>query len=148
MRPLVFSLDHDSNSTCGVTVFLVEDPEWYKVVRTRLDRADLLLDSNRRVSSCLPLPVPVPGPGAEPLQVRGNAACPLALHELPPEVYEHEWDMLMLDAPKGVIRIGDRDGHKYCQKFQNLQPQSLLNSVSLFLIAVSQTILCFFSSYI
>jgi hypothetical protein len=35
------------------------------------------------------------------VQVRGNAACPLALHELPPEVYEHERDMLMLDAPKG-----------------------------------------------
>jgi hypothetical protein len=43
----------------------------------------------------------VPIPGAEPLQVRGNAACPLTLHELPPEVYEHERDMLMLDAPKG-----------------------------------------------
>jgi hypothetical protein len=100
MRPLVFHLGHDSNSTCGVTVFVVEEPEWYKVVRTRLDRADLL-DSNRRVPSCLPLPVPVPG--AEPLQVRGNAACPLTLHELPPEVYEHERDMLMLmlDAPKG-----------------------------------------------
>jgi uncharacterized protein (TIGR01627 family) len=37
------------------------------------------------------------------VQVRGNAACPLALHELPPEVYEHEWDMLMLDAPKGYF---------------------------------------------
>jgi hypothetical protein len=87
--------------TCGVTVFLVEEPEWCKVVRARLDRADLLLDSNRRVPSCVPLPVPVPVPGAEPVQVRGNAASPLALHELPPEVYEHEWDMLMLDAPKG-----------------------------------------------
>jgi hypothetical protein len=51
----------------------------------------------------LPVPVPVPIPGAEPLQVRGNAACPLTLHELPPEVHEHERDMLMLmlDASKG-----------------------------------------------
>jgi hypothetical protein len=130
MPLLVFGLGHDSNSTCGVTVFLEEDPEWYKVVRTWLDRADLLLDSNRRVSSCLPLPVPVPG--AKPLQVRGNAACPLALHELPPEVYEHERDMLMLDAPKGVIRVGYRDGHKYCQKFQKLQPESTELSVVVF----------------
>jgi hypothetical protein len=34
------------------------------------------------------------------VQIRGNAACPLALHKLPPEVYEHEWDMLMLDGKK------------------------------------------------
>jgi hypothetical protein len=27
MRPLVFRLGHDSNSTCGITVFLEEDPE-------------------------------------------------------------------------------------------------------------------------
>jgi hypothetical protein len=32
------------------------------------------------------------------VRVRGNTACPLALHELPPEVYEHEWDMLMLSG--------------------------------------------------
>jgi hypothetical protein len=35
------------------------------------------------------------------VQVRGNAACPLALHELPLALHEHERDMLMLDAPKG-----------------------------------------------
>jgi hypothetical protein len=52
--------------------------------RTRLDHADLLLDSYRRIPSCVP-----GATRAEPVQVRGNAACPLALHEL------------MLDAPKG-----------------------------------------------
>jgi hypothetical protein len=40
MRLLVFGLGHDSPlwhalNPGGVTVFLEEDPEWYKVVRTR-----------------------------------------------------------------------------------------------------------------
>uniref|UniRef100_A0ACD5Z9B0 Uncharacterized protein n=1 Tax=Avena sativa TaxID=4498 RepID=A0ACD5Z9B0_AVESA len=117
VRLLVFGLGHDSTlwhalNPGGVTVFLEEDPEWYRAVRsaspflrahlvsyrTRLDQADLLFDTYRRVPSC------VPGAGAddEPV-VRGNAACPLALHDLPAEVYEHEWDVLMLDAPKGYF---------------------------------------------
>jgi uncharacterized protein (TIGR01627 family) len=114
-RVLVFGLGHDSPlwhalNPGGVTVFLEEDPKWYRVVRarspflrahlvsyrTRLDQADHLLESYRRSPSC------VPSAGAEPA-VRGNAACPLALHDLPPEVYESEWDMIMLDAPKGYF---------------------------------------------
>uniref|UniRef100_A0ACD5ZPJ5 Uncharacterized protein n=1 Tax=Avena sativa TaxID=4498 RepID=A0ACD5ZPJ5_AVESA len=116
LRLLVFGLGHDSPlwhalNPGGATVFLEEDPEWYRVVRarsphlrahlvryrTRLDHADQLLGSYRQLPSC------VPG-GDEPNPaVRANAACPLALHDLPPEVYEHEWDMLMLDAPKGYF---------------------------------------------
>ncbi|VAH34559.1 unnamed protein product [Triticum turgidum subsp. durum] len=120
IRLLVFGLGHDSRlwhalNPGGVTVFLEEDPEWYRIVRakspflrahlvtyrTRMEHADLLFDSYKNFSSC------VPGAGAEaadaPVQVRDNAACPLALHNLPPEVYENEWDMLMLDAPKGYF---------------------------------------------
>ncbi|KAK1693553.1 hypothetical protein QYE76_010250 [Lolium multiflorum] len=116
MRLLVFGLGHDSPlwhalNPGGVTVFLEEDPEWYKVVRTRspqlrahlvkyrtrLDLAGLLLDTYRGFSSC------VPGAEAGEPAVRGNKACPLALHDLPAEVYENEWDMLMLDAPKGYF---------------------------------------------
>ncbi|KAM3368801.1 hypothetical protein ACQJBY_016992 [Aegilops geniculata] len=120
IRLLVFGLGHDSRlwhalNPGGVTVFLEEDSEWYRIVRarspflrahlvtyrTRMDHADLLFDSYKNFSSC------VLGAGAEaadaPVQVRDNAACPLALHNLPPEVYENEWDMLMLDAPKGYF---------------------------------------------
>ncbi|KAM0861120.1 hypothetical protein ACQ4PT_046100 [Festuca glaucescens] len=115
VRLLVFGLGHDSPlwhalNPGGATVFLEEDPEWYRVVRsqsphlrahlvryrTRLDHADLLLGSYKQFPSC------VPGTGAEPA-VRANAACPLALHDLPPEVYENEWDVLMVDAPKGYF---------------------------------------------
>jgi hypothetical protein len=32
------------------------------------------------------------GAAAEAVQVRGNAAAAEALHDLPPEVYEHEWE--------------------------------------------------------
>ncbi|CAM0958223.1 unnamed protein product [Alopecurus aequalis] len=116
-RLLVFGLGHDSPlwhalNPGGATVFLEEDPEWYRVVRsqsphlrahlvryrTRLDHADLLLGSYKQFPSC----VPGAGDGAEPA-VRANAACPLALHNLPPEVYENEWDVLMVDAPKGYF---------------------------------------------
>ncbi|CAM0958750.1 unnamed protein product [Alopecurus aequalis] len=119
MRLLVFGLGHDSPlwhalNPGGVTVFLEEDPKWYSVVRarsphlrahlvayrTRLDQADLLLHRYKGIPAC------VPGgadEGAEPVKVQGNAACPLALHSLPAEVYDQEWDMLMLDAPKGYF---------------------------------------------
>ncbi|KAL6654949.1 hypothetical protein ACP70R_008414 [Stipagrostis hirtigluma subsp. patula] len=117
LRLLVFGLGHDSRlwhalNPGGVTVFLEEDPAWYRVVRaqapflrahlvayrTRLDHADRLLAGYRSNPACLP--------GADAnatVRVRGNAACPLALHNLPPEVYETEWDMFMIDAPKGYF---------------------------------------------
>lgn len=120
MRLLVFGLGHDSPlwhalNPSGITVFLEEDPEWYRLVRsasphlrahlvsyhTQLHQADHLLQTYKQIPSC------IPGAGGmddEPdVRVQGNAACPLALHDLPPEVYEIEWDMLMLDAPKGYF---------------------------------------------
>uniref|UniRef100_A0ACD5U414 Uncharacterized protein n=1 Tax=Avena sativa TaxID=4498 RepID=A0ACD5U414_AVESA len=117
MRLLVFGLGYDSPlwhalNPGGVTVFLEEDPEWYNIVRTespflrahlvqyrtRLDHADALFESYKRFNSCLP------GEAAEsPVRIRRNEDCPLALHNLPPEVYENEWDMLMIDAPKGYF---------------------------------------------
>ncbi|KAL5204992.1 hypothetical protein ABZP36_009863 [Zizania latifolia] len=119
LRLLVFGLGHDSRlwhalNPGGATVFLEEDPKWYQVVRaqspflrahlvayrTRLDHADLLLASYKNYPSCLPLP----GAGDDDApRVRGNADCPLALHNLPPEVYQNEWDMVMIDAPKGYF---------------------------------------------
>ncbi|OEL21958.1 putative methyltransferase At1g27930 [Dichanthelium oligosanthes] len=120
LRLLVFGLGHDSRlwhalNPGGATVFLEEDPAWYRVVRaqspflrahlvayrTRLDQADRLLAAYRRHPACVPAGE---GGGANAtLRVRGNLACPLALHNLPPEVYETEWDMFMIDAPKGYF---------------------------------------------
>ncbi|KAG2561981.1 probable methyltransferase At1g27930 [Panicum virgatum] len=117
LRLLVFGLGHDSRlwhalNPSGATVFLEEDPAWYRVVRarspflrahlvayrTRLDQADRLHATYKDYPACLP------GSGGNgTLRVRGNWACPLALHNLPPEVYETEWDMFMIDAPKGYF---------------------------------------------
>lgn len=119
LRLLVFGLGHDSRlwhalNPGGATVFLEEDPAWYRVVRagspflrahlvayrTRLDQADRLLAAYRTHPACVP---GGGGGGNATLRVRGNWACPLALHNLPPEVYETEWDMVMIDAPKGYF---------------------------------------------
>ncbi|XP_062196902.1 arabinogalactan O-methyltransferase 1-like [Phragmites australis] len=118
LRLLVFGLGHDSRlwhalNPGGATVFLEEDPEWYRVVRaqspflrahlvsyrTRLDHADSLLATYKKHPACLP---GADGANAT-VRVRGNSACPLALHNLPSEVYETEWDMIMVDAPKGYF---------------------------------------------
>jgi uncharacterized protein (TIGR01627 family) len=118
LRLLVFGLGHDSRlwhalNPGGATVFLEEDPAWYRVVRaqspflrahlvayrTRLDQADRLLAGYRKIPACLP----GGGGNGTLLRVRGNWACPLALHNLPPEVYDTEWDMFMIDAPKGYF---------------------------------------------
>ncbi|CAL4988202.1 unnamed protein product [Urochloa decumbens] len=122
LRLLVFGLGHDSRlwhalNPGGATVFLEEDPAWYRVVRaqspflrahlvayrTRLDHADRLLAGYRRHPSCLPGGAGGSATTAALMRVRGNWACPLALHNLPPEVYETEWDMIMIDAPKGYF---------------------------------------------
>ncbi|XP_062182080.1 arabinogalactan O-methyltransferase 2-like, partial [Phragmites australis] len=118
LRLLVFGLGRDSRlwhalNPGGATVFLEEDPAWYRVVRaqspflrahlvayrTRLEHADRLLATYKKHPACLP---GADGANAT-VRVRGNSVCPLALHNLPPEVYETEWDMIMVDAPKGYF---------------------------------------------
>ncbi|EHA8590970.1 glucuronoxylan 4-O-methyltransferase 3 [Cocos nucifera] len=108
---LVFGLGHDSLmwstfNAGGTTVFLEEDPVWFRSVtrdspalrahtvryRTRLADADDLLKSYRSEPSCLP-------PAAAPL--KNNHRCRLALADLPAEIYDREWDLIMIDAPKG-----------------------------------------------
>lgn len=107
---LVFGLGLDSAmwsalNAGGTTVFLEESVEWVQKVlkdapwlrahtvpyRTRLDEADGLMRSYRSEPDCLP-------PAA---RVRGNLRCRLALAELPAEVDDREWDLIMIDAPRG-----------------------------------------------
>ncbi|KAK7311982.1 hypothetical protein RJT34_10497 [Clitoria ternatea] len=109
---LVFGLGHDSLMWAsfnpgGTTVFLEEDPKWVHTVlkdapglrahtvryRTQLRQAKDLLLSYRSEAACSP-------PNAF---LRGNEACKLALDNLPDEVYETEWDLIMIDAPKGYF---------------------------------------------
>ncbi|XP_061336975.1 arabinogalactan O-methyltransferase 1-like [Gastrolobium bilobum] len=109
---LVFGLGHDSLMWAsfnprGTTLFLEEDPKWVQTVlkdapelrattvryRTQLREADELLSSYRSEPACSP----------SSAALRGNERCKLALHNLPDEVYETEWDLIMIDAPRGYF---------------------------------------------
>ncbi|KAH7515484.1 hypothetical protein FEM48_Zijuj10G0031300 [Ziziphus jujuba var. spinosa] len=109
---LVFGLGHDSFMWAsfnprGTTLFLEEDPKWVQTVlknapqlraftvnyRTHLREADRLLSSYRSESLCSP----------STAVLRGNTGCRLALHNLPKEVYDKEWDLIMIDAPRGYF---------------------------------------------
>ncbi|XP_059656662.1 arabinogalactan O-methyltransferase 1-like [Cornus florida] len=109
---LVFGLGLDSLMWAslnpgGTTLFLEEDPKWFETVtqkapylkahavkyRTRLDEADNLLRSYRSEPECSPAKS----------YIKGNDRCKLALTGLPSEVYDKEWDLIMIDAPKGYF---------------------------------------------
>ncbi|XP_068667158.1 arabinogalactan O-methyltransferase 1-like [Aristolochia californica] len=109
---LVFGLGHDSLmwtsfNPGGTTLFLEEDPKWVQSVlktapmlnartvpyRTQLSEADELLKSYKQEAACLP----------PRIRLQGNDACRLALSNLPEQVYEREWDLIMIDAPRGYF---------------------------------------------
>ncbi|XP_076882111.1 arabinogalactan O-methyltransferase 1-like [Bidens hawaiensis] len=109
---LVFGLGHDSLmwaafNSYGKTLFLEEDPTWVQTVlkdapelraevvkyRTKLSEADELMKAYKSEPEC--------GPAKG--YIKGNDKCRLALTSLPDEVYETEWDMIMVDAPRGYF---------------------------------------------
>ncbi|KAK6116600.1 hypothetical protein DH2020_049706 [Rehmannia glutinosa] len=109
---LVFGLGHDSLMWAalnprGTTLFLEEDPKWFKAVmkdapalhaetvpyRTQLSEADELLRHYRTEPDCW----------ANSSFLRGNSKCRLALNMLSDKVYVTEWDMIMIDAPRGYF---------------------------------------------
>ncbi|KAJ4710834.1 Glucuronoxylan 4-O-methyltransferase [Melia azedarach] len=109
---LVFGLGYDSLmwssfNPRGTTLFLEEDPKWVQTVlkdaptlnahavqyRTQLSEADRLLSSYKKEPLCWP----------SKAYIRGNMGCKLALTGLPDEVYDKEWDMIMIDAPRGYF---------------------------------------------
>ncbi|KAL6529114.1 phosphoacetylglucosamine mutase [Orobanche hederae] len=109
---LVFGLGRDSLMWAGLnlhgrTLFLEEDPLWVQAVlkdapalrahsvpyRTKVSEADQLLHHYRTEPDC----------SAKNSFLRGNHKCRLALDMLPDEVYDTEWDMIMVDAPRGYF---------------------------------------------
>ncbi|TYI98000.1 hypothetical protein E1A91_D01G182500v1 [Gossypium mustelinum] len=109
---LVFGLGYDSlmwNSLNphGKTTFIEEDPKWVEIVlktapdlhaypvkyRTELKEADDLLSHYRSEPSCFP----------SKAYLRGNDQCRLALTGFPDEFYDTEWDLIMIDAPRGYL---------------------------------------------
>ncbi|KAL4347966.1 hypothetical protein GQ457_17G014150 [Hibiscus cannabinus] len=109
---LVFGLGYDSLmwtslNPNGHTVFLEEDPKWVQTVlkdapglhahpvkyRTQLREADALLSHYRSEKNCFP----------SKAYLRGNTKCKLALTGFPDEFYDTEWDLIMIDAPRGYF---------------------------------------------
>ncbi|KAL6188220.1 hypothetical protein ACLB2K_039613 [Fragaria x ananassa] len=109
---LVFGLGYDSLMWAsfnprGTTLFLEENPKWVQTVlksspelraetvnyRTQLKQADELLASYKSEAAC----------ALSEVVLRGNERCKLALSNLPDEVYEKEWDLIMIDAPRGYF---------------------------------------------
>lgn len=110
---LVFGLGHDSQmwhafNPGGTTLFLEEDPKWVETVlhdapflrakyvkyRTQLQEADQLLQSYHTEPDCNP---------TKGISLKNNERCKLALNMLPDEVYDKEWDLIMIDAPRGYF---------------------------------------------
>jgi uncharacterized protein (TIGR01627 family) len=60
---------------------------------SQLQQADELLKTYRSEPACSPAKA----------TLRGNEKCKLALHNLPDEIYNTEWDLIMIDAPRGYF---------------------------------------------
>ncbi|KMT07455.1 hypothetical protein BVRB_6g150740 [Beta vulgaris subsp. vulgaris] len=107
---LVYGLGYDSLMWAGLnpngtTIFLEESPEWVNIVlknapfldartvlyRTQLRNSDQLLQTYKKNPDCQP----------SRAFLKGNLNCPLALENLPDDVYMKEWDVIMIDAPRG-----------------------------------------------
>ncbi|KAI4348319.1 hypothetical protein L6164_009054 [Bauhinia variegata] len=102
------SLMWDSLNPRGTTVFLEEDAEWarsvllrYPVLRaytvrypTRMSEADGLLSSYKKECRTSP---------SARASLKANTQCKLALNNLPDEVYDRDWDVIMIDGPKGYF---------------------------------------------
>ncbi|KAL1824922.1 hypothetical protein ACET3Z_011700 [Daucus carota] len=105
---LVFGLGHDSLlwtslNHGGLTVFLEEDESWIKQIQAKfpslkshhviydtvMTQADDLLAASLSDKECSTVTDP------------RESKCKLALKGLPKEVYEVEWDVIMVDAPTG-----------------------------------------------
>ncbi|KAL1352673.1 hypothetical protein HN51_016666 [Arachis hypogaea] len=106
---LIFGVGHDSLmwdalNPRGNTLFIEENPRWtlsamkrfpilnIHTVRysTRISEADTLLSTYK--AQCM----------GNQLTLKGNQHCPLALSRLPEEAYDRDWDMIMIDAPRGT----------------------------------------------
>ncbi|GMI87678.1 hypothetical protein like AT1G67330 [Hibiscus trionum] len=109
---LVFGLGYDSLmwdalNPQGKTLFIEEDQKWVDIVlkgapnlrayavkyRTQLKEAGALLNHYRKEPSCFP----------SNAYLRGNDRCRLALTGFPDEFYDTDWDLIMIDAPRGYF---------------------------------------------
>ncbi|KAG6778362.1 hypothetical protein POTOM_018221 [Populus tomentosa] len=104
---LVFGLGHDSLMWSalnygGRTVFLEEDEAWIAQIKRRfpmLESHHVTYDS--KVNEAAILMEVGKGPECTAVSDPKFSMCQLAMKGLPSEVYEIEWDLIMVDAPTG-----------------------------------------------
>ncbi|KAJ6427780.1 hypothetical protein OIU84_023223 [Salix udensis] len=104
---LVFGLGHDSLMWSalnhgGRTVFLEEDEAWIAQIKRRFP----MLESHHvtyysKVKEAANLMEVGKGPECTAVNDPRFSMCQLAMKGLPNEVYEIEWDLIMVDAPTG-----------------------------------------------
>uniref|UniRef100_A0A6N2M973 Polysaccharide biosynthesis domain-containing protein n=1 Tax=Salix viminalis TaxID=40686 RepID=A0A6N2M973_SALVM len=104
---LVFGLGHDSLMWSalnhgGRTVFLEEDEAWIAQIKRRFP----MLESHNvtyysKVKEAANLMEVGKGPECTAVNDPRFSMCQLAMKGLPNEVYEIEWDLIMVDAPTG-----------------------------------------------
>ncbi|KAK6941860.1 Polysaccharide biosynthesis domain [Dillenia turbinata] len=105
---LVFGLGHDSLMWTslnhgGRTVFLEEDDSWIRQIKQKhpsLESYHVTYDTKVRDAEELLLSVSSDEECRAVSDPRFSK-CKLALKHLPREVYEEEWDLIMVDAPTG-----------------------------------------------
>nr|XP_027064168.1 probable methyltransferase At1g27930 [Coffea arabica] len=109
---LIFGLGHDSLMWAslnpgGTTLFLEEEPKWVDKIlkdaphlrahvikyRTKVSEADDLLKEYPNQPEC----------SAQKAFLRGNERCKLALNMLQEEVYNQDWDLILIDGPIGFF---------------------------------------------
>ncbi|XP_059644010.1 arabinogalactan O-methyltransferase 1-like [Cornus florida] len=110
---LIFGLGHDSLmwssfNPRGTTLFLEEDIKWVHRIltngpslrvlpvhyNTRLSDADQLMKTYKSKQHCVPPDV----------YLKGNTRCKLALSDMPDEVYNKQWDVILIDGPRGYFQ--------------------------------------------
>lgn len=104
---LVFGLGHDSLmwntlNYGGRTIFLEEDESWIEQIKRRfpmLESYHVTYDS--KVNQANDLMEVGQGPECTAIGDPRYSMCQLALKGLPNEVYETNWDLIMVDAPTG-----------------------------------------------
>ncbi|XP_073272945.1 glucuronoxylan 4-O-methyltransferase 1 [Primulina huaijiensis] len=104
---LVFGLGHDSLmwhslNYGGRTIFIEEDESWIEQIRRRfpvLEPYHVTYDS--KVNQADDLMQVGKGPECVAVLDPKYSMCQLALKGLPSEVYDIEWDLIMVDAPTG-----------------------------------------------
>lgn len=106
---LVFGLGHDSLMWMGLnyggnTVFLEEDKVWIEQIQEKLPTLEAYhVEYDTKVHQADKLMEIGSSRECEIVSDPRSSKCKLALKNLPSEVYDIEWDLIMVDAPTGYI---------------------------------------------